>query len=149
MKKLWQKLIITVAIALGLVVPLAPAVVAEPAYAEGVAEVMAVKTNIFGDVGTDGGEGIKRLLGLALRIFLYGIGVVAVIGVVVAGIMYLTARDNEQQVVKAKTRLIEVVIGLIVWAMLFVVLQWLIPNFNESTMEEYTGTSAVTTTLQC
>ena len=35
----------------------------------------------------------------------------ATIGVVVAGIQYLTARDNEQQVVAAKRRLFNVVPG--------------------------------------
>ena len=105
-----------------------------------------VNTNLFGCVPVDkNGGGIKRLLGLILRIFLYGIGVVAVIGVVIAGIMYLTARDNEQQLAKAKTRLIEVAIGLLVWAMLFTILQWLIPGFDTNMMEEFTNTSSSST----
>ena len=65
-----------------------------------------------------------------VNVLLYGIGAAAVIGVVIAGILYLTARDNEAQVAKAKTRLIEVAIGLVAWALLFTLLQWLIPNFT-------------------
>ncbi len=52
------------------------------------------------------------------------------IGVVIAGIQYLTARDNEAQVAAAKKRLVEVVIGLVAWAAMFVVLRLLIPGFS-------------------
>lgn len=72
--------------------------------------------------------GIEDLLGLVLKVIVYGLGVAAVLGVVIAGVMYMTARDNEAQVTKAKTRLYEVVIGLIAWAVMFAVLNWLIPG---------------------
>lgn len=87
-------------------------------------KLMAVETNILPD------NGIEGLLLLIVKILLYGLGAAAVVGVVVAGIMYLTARDNEAQVAKAKTRLVEVVIGLVAWAMLWTVLNWLIPGFD-------------------
>lgn len=73
---------------------------------------------------------IKDLLLLIAKILLYGIGVAAVIGVVIAGIMYLTAADNEQKMAKSKLLLKEVVIGLLLWAALFSILNWLIPGFN-------------------
>ena len=75
-----------------------------------------------------GDTDINALLKLVVNILVYGLGALAVIGVVIAGILYLTARDNEQQVAKAKTRLIEIVIGLVAWAMLFTLLQWLVPG---------------------
>lgn len=74
--------------------------------------------------------GVKEILDLVLNIVVYGLGAAAVLGTVIAGIMYLTARDSEAQVAKAKTRLIEVVIGLVAWALMYVVLKWLIPGFN-------------------
>lgn len=76
-----------------------------------------------------------KLLSLVVTVLLYGIGAAAVIGVVIAGILYLTARDNEAQMAKAKTRLVEVAIGLIAWALLFTLLQWLIPNFTGDELE--------------
>lgn len=86
---------------------------------------VAVETNILrSDLD------IKGLLILILSILVYGLGAAAVIGVIWAGVLYLTARDNEQQVAKAKTRLFEVVIGVVAWAVLFSVLNWLIPNFT-------------------
>lgn len=85
--------------------------------------VLAVSTNIL-----DGSLDIKGLLFLILRVLVYGLGAAAIVGVVWAGILYLSARDNEAQMVKAKTRLIEVVIGMLVWALMFTVVQWLVPN---------------------
>lgn len=72
--------------------------------------------------------GIEEILGLVLRVIVYGLGAAAVLGVIIAGVMYMTARDNEAQVAKAKARLYEVVIGLIAWAVMYAVLRWLIPG---------------------
>ena len=71
---------------------------------------------------------IKDILGLALNILVYGLGVAATLGVIIAGIMYMTARDSEQQVAQAKKRLYEIVIGLVAWALMYAVLNWLIPG---------------------
>lgn len=75
-----------------------------------------------------GDWGIEDILNLVLNIIVYGLGVAAVLGVIIAGVMYMTARDNEAQVARAKTRLYEVVIGLIAWALMYAVLRWLIPG---------------------
>ena len=69
-----------------------------------------------------------QILKLVLNIVVYGLGAAAVLGTVIAGIMYMTARDNESQVARAKTRLYEVVIGLVAWALMYAVLNWLLPG---------------------
>lgn len=89
--------------------------------------LLAVKTSIL-----PANSDVNSILKLVVSILLYGLGAVAVIGVIIAGILYLTARDNEQQVVKAKTRLFEIAIGLVAWAVLWTVLHWLIPGFDDS-----------------
>lgn len=71
---------------------------------------------------------IKELLFLILKILVYGLGAAATVGVVVAGIQYMTARDNESQVAAAKTRLLNIVIGLVAWAVMWAVMNWLIPG---------------------
>lgn len=72
--------------------------------------------------------GIEEILKLVLNIVVYGLGAAAVLGTVIAGVMYLTARDNEAQIARAKTRLYEVVVGLVAWALMYAVLNWLIPG---------------------
>ncbi len=129
-----KKLMTVAVMAVGVLVPVASVVVSEPVMAACAGD--EVDTNLFGCVPVDEqGSGIKRLLSLIVTVLLYGIGAAAVVGVVWAGILYLTARDNEAQAAKAKTRLIEVAIGLVAWAMLFTLLQWLIPNFTENTLD--------------
>lgn len=128
MRERVKRFVVSVMVALGMLVSMMPVMSAPvmAACANG-----QVETNLFGCVDTDDkGSGIMRILSLVVTVLLYGIGAAAVIGVVIAGILYLTARDNEAQVAKAKTRLIEVAIGLVAWALLFTLLQWLIPNFT-------------------
>ena len=127
-----KKLVIAAVMAVGVLAPVTSVVVSEPVMA-----VDCVDTNLFGkcDEGggvqtDDEGGGIMRLLNLIVKVLLYGIGAAAVIGVVIAGIMYLTARDNEAQVEKSKKFLFEIVLGLLAWAMLWTVLNWLIPSFT-------------------
>lgn len=88
-------------------------------------KLMAVETSILPDSLDIGG-----LLALIAKILFYGLGVAATLGVIIAGIMYLTARDNEQQVTRAKQRLFDVVIGLVAWALMWTILHWLIPGFD-------------------
>lgn len=90
-------------------------------------KLAAVDTSIL-----PGNLDIQKLLILVVKILFYGLGAAAVVGVVIAGILYLTARDNEAQVTKAKTRLFEIVIGLVAWALMYTVLHFLIPGFDSS-----------------
>ena len=83
-----------------------------------------------GDAANEGeaGEGIYCVLDMALTIATYGVGIAAVIGVIVAGIQYMTAQGNEAQMAKAKRRILEVVIGIALYALMWAILQWLIPG---------------------
>ena len=85
-------------------------------------KLIAVETNIL----PNSARSIEGILKLILSILVYGIGAAAVIGVVIEGIRYLTARDNEAQVAMAKRRLLEIVIGLALWAVMWSLLKWLI-----------------------
>lgn len=84
---------------------------------------LAVETSILPD-----DFDIDKILKLILNILVYGLGAAAVLGVIIAGIQYMTARDDVAQVARAKKRLIEIVIGLVAWALMFTVLNWLIPG---------------------
>ncbi|MBQ6355227.1 hypothetical protein IJJ18_02295 [Candidatus Saccharibacteria bacterium] len=91
-----------------------------------------VKTSILGNGGcyTDDGKGsgVYEILLIILNILTAGVGVLGVVGLVISGITYITARDNEQQVAKAKQRILQIVIGLAIFAVLYVGLNFLIPG---------------------
>ncbi len=68
------------------------------------------------DAENDGEQTIKDIIIFVISIFSIGIGVIATIGLIYCGYLIMTARDNEQQVTKAKARLFEIVIGIVIWA---------------------------------
>lgn len=86
-----------------------------------------IETNIFGCVeDNDKGGAMFKILEIVLTVLTYGVGIGGVLGIVISGIQYLTARDNEAQAAKARRRILEVVIGLIVYAVMYIVLNFLL-----------------------
>lgn len=77
-----------------------------------------------------GEEGVWQILQLALNIMTFGVAILATIGLVISGIQWMTATDMEDRIVKAKSRIFNIVIGLIMWALMWLVLTWLIPGFT-------------------
>ncbi len=71
---------------------------------------------------------IENLLNLVLVILTAGIGIAASVAFVVAGVLYSTAAGSAAQVQKAKTMILNTVIGLIAYSLLWAFAQWLIPG---------------------
>ena len=87
------------------------------------------ETIFFGNVEDDGGGcGIFTVLSLVIDIISIGIGILAIIGITIAGIQYLTASGKEEQVKKSKTRIFQIVIGLVVYAAMYAGFNWLLPG---------------------
>lgn len=76
----------------------------------------------------DSGNDIFDMLGIILDVLTYGVGAAGVIGIVISAIQYMTAAGNEAQMTKAKNRIIEVVIGLVAYGLMYTFLQWLVPG---------------------
>ncbi len=90
-----------------------------------------IETTFFGNLKDDGeGCGIFTVLDLVLQILAGGVGIAAVIGISISGVMYLTAKDNEAQVTKAKSRIFNIVIGVVAFVIIYAGLVFLLPNFN-------------------
>ena len=87
-------------------------------------------TGLSGDIdqtSPDETPFIKRITAY-IRWLIVGIGILAVFGFVIAGIQYSAAQDNPQAVAAAKTRINNIVIGIIIYFVMFAALQWLIPG---------------------
>jgi len=88
-----------------------------------------VGTNLLGCAE---GEGIGSIIKLVINIMFAGIVVAGTIGIIIVGARIMTARDNVAQVEKAKTRVAEIVIGLIAATVLWLVVPLVLPNVDES-----------------
>ena len=73
-------------------------------------------------------NGIGHILKLVLEIMSIGAGILATIGIGIFGLQYLKAGGNEEQTRKAKRRLIEIVIGLVLFVLMGALVNWLIPS---------------------
>ncbi len=87
-----------------------------------------VPTIFFGGCA---GEGtMNELLKTIVNIFTVIVGAVAVGAIAFAGAQYLTAGGNEEKLRKSKHRIIEIVIGLAIYLLLYAILNFLLPSFN-------------------
>lgn len=88
-----------------------------------------VDTVFFGTI-KDNGDGcqIFNVLTFFIELITYGLGIAAIIGFSVAGIMYLTAKGSLEQTTRAKKRISEIIIGLVVYAVLWALLNFLLPG---------------------
>ena len=71
---------------------------------------------------------IIQLLNMVLGILTGLVGIAAVGAFVYAGIMYASASGKADQVAKAKTIMINAVIGILAFAVMRAALEWLIPG---------------------
>jgi len=73
-------------------------------------------------------SGIWGLLLYAINILTAGIGIAAVGGVLYGSILYTTASGNPEQTKKAKVTIVNVVIGLVAYALMYSFLNFIIPG---------------------
>lgn len=78
--------------------------------------------------GTGDQSGIWAILILVLNIMTAGIGVLAVGGVVYGAVMYASAGDKQDQTKKAISIITNVVIGILAYAFMYLLLNFLIPG---------------------
>ena len=80
------------------------------------------------DDGSVSSGGVFELLKWVLRIMTGLVGIAAVGGLVWAGMLYGSASSSNEQVKHAKTIITDVVVGLVAYALMFIVVNWLIPG---------------------
>jgi flagellar basal body-associated protein FliL len=54
--------------------------------------------------------------------------VLGTIGIIMAGVTIMTARDNSAQIQKGKQRIMEVVIGLVIWVLAVAIIALILPD---------------------
>ena len=76
------------------------------------------------------GESVVGIVNAVSDILAMGVGIVGVIGITVVGTQYLTAGGNEEKVRKAKRRMLEIVIGIAAYVLVYALMKWLMPFFG-------------------
>lgn len=89
-----------------------------------------------GTVNCESNNGVTALLGIVLNVITFGVGVAGTIGFVLAGYQYMTATDSPAKVVQAKERMMYIVIGLVMYAVLWTFLQFLMPGNLEQNLQK-------------
>jgi len=72
--------------------------------------------------------GVWGILVLAIKIMTAGVGVLAVAGIVYGSILYTSAGDSSEKVSKAREVIRNVVIGILAYALMYAVLNFIIPG---------------------
>lgn len=112
-------------VAIGLCgIMLAGAVSSENVF--GATQCNGVETSLV-ECGENAG-GINHTVQLIMDNAVIGVGILAVIGIAVAGIQFLTAGDNAGTLAKAKKRILEIIIGLVCFVALWGVARWILPG---------------------
>lgn len=78
--------------------------------------------------GRNGGTGIEAMLEDLVWIVGSIAGVIAVPFIAMAGFTWMTATDDPGKVQTAKKRILEIVVGLIVYVFVGLIITWLIPG---------------------
>lgn len=100
-----------------------------PTFAADLESSHITETALLGNLKDDGSTcGVFTILNLVVDILSTGVGILGAIGITVVGIKYLTAGGNEEQTRKAKHRMLQIVIGLATYALIYAGLQFLIPG---------------------
>ncbi|MCA9340935.1 hypothetical protein KC952_00195 [Candidatus Saccharibacteria bacterium] len=71
---------------------------------------------------------IWGILLFVISVLTAGVGILAVGGIIYGAILYTTAQDNSGQITKSKETIAHVVVGLILYAFMWSLLQFLIPG---------------------
>ena len=98
-------------------------------------------TSILPGDWCNGEGGIMNIVTLVVTILTGAVVVAGTIGIIICGVMWMTARDNEAQVAKAKKRMLDIVIGLVVWVLLALLANLFIPKSSSSIKQDAPGIS--------
>ena len=116
---------------LSILMMLAPLAFRAPAFADGESTTDNCYHGAILEVCDDNeGSGVISILNMVVNIFTVAIGILAAVGIAITGTQYLTAGPNEEKTRKAKRRLIEIIIGVAAYVLIYSLLVWLLPDFK-------------------
>ena len=92
------------------------------------ADCGGVQTSIINCNETDAKSGIFAILGMVLNILTFGVGIAATAGFIFCGYQYMISKNEPAVIAKIKTRILNIVIGLLAYAMFWAIIALLLPG---------------------
>lgn len=92
------------------------------------ADCGGVQTSVINCNTSEPKEAIFVVLGMVLNILTFGVGIAATAGFIFSGYQYMTSKNEPAVIVKIKTRILHIVIGLLLYFMFWGVITLLIPG---------------------
>lgn len=92
------------------------------------ADCGGVQTSIINCNETDAKSGIFAILGMVLNILTFGVGIAATAGFIFCGYQYMTSKNEPAVIAKIKTRILNIMIGLLAYAMFWAIIALLLPG---------------------
>jgi len=92
------------------------------------ADCAGVKTSVINCNTDDPKEGIFSILAMVVNIFTFGVGIAATGGFIFCGYQYMTSKNEPGVIVKIKTRIMHIVIGILFYAMFWGIINFLLPG---------------------
>lgn len=77
-------------------------------------------------------DSIFNMIRFTVNVLAIGITVLSTIGIIWSGVLILTARDNVAQVTAAKNRIYDIVIGLVLWGILAIGINLILPDGSDA-----------------
>ena len=87
-----------------------------------------VDTAIIDCSSSNSEEAFFSIIGSVVNILTYGVGVGAVAGFTYVGFLYMTSQNDPGKIKIAKDRAMQIVIGLLVYALMWGILNFLLPG---------------------
>ena len=88
-------------------------------------------------------DGINSVISMVVAILTGAVVVAGTIGIIICGFLWMTARENEAQVVMAKKRMLDIVIGIVAWVLLALLANLFIPKSSTDIKTDTPGLSVV------
>lgn len=79
--------------------------------------------------GQQGGTTVETGIETVINLLLFGVGVIAVIAIIIGGIRYTTSNGDQGSITSAKNTIMYAVIGLIVAIIAFAIVRWVVDVF--------------------
>lgn len=100
-------------------------------------------TSLLPNEWCEGNSGVSKIINMIIVIMTGAVVTAGTVGIIICGFLWMTARDNEQQLAMAKRRMRDVIIGIIAWVMIAALANLFIPKTTSEIEDVEKGKTSI------